>query len=81
MLRAPVTEENNIQCFFIIITPGTSISRPGDRFVSNAIVEATSRVNSAVNSTLSQLFDRSRHHTVSDLIAAFRSVDGYFLPI
>ncbi|XP_076462560.1 peroxidasin-like isoform X2 [Babylonia areolata] len=51
---------------------GSSISRPGDRFVSNAIVEARNRVNSAVNSTLAQLFDRSRHHTVSDLIAAFR---------
>ncbi|XP_070195291.1 peroxidasin-like isoform X2 [Littorina saxatilis] len=51
---------------------GTSVSRPGDRFVSNAIVEATNRVNSAVNNTLAQLFDRNRHHTVTDLIAAFR---------
>ncbi|KAK7488478.1 hypothetical protein BaRGS_00020263, partial [Batillaria attramentaria] len=51
---------------------GTSVSRPGDRFVSNAIVEATNRVNSAVNNTLAQLFDRNRHITVSDLIAAFR---------
>lgn len=51
---------------------GNSISRPGDRFVSNAIVEATNLVNTAVNNTLTQLFDRSRHHTVSDLIAAFR---------
>jgi hypothetical protein len=40
--------------------------------VSNAIAEARSRVNAAVNNTLTQLFDRSRHHTVSDLIAAFR---------
>lgn len=51
---------------------GNTISRPGDRFVANAIVEATARVNTAVNNTLIQLFDRSRHHTVSDLIAAFR---------
>ncbi|KAL8583777.1 hypothetical protein ACOMHN_036412 [Nucella lapillus] len=51
---------------------GNSIIRPGDRFVTNAIVEARQRVNSAVNNTLLQLFDRSRHHTVTDLIAAFR---------
>ena len=64
---------------FAVVAPGTSVSRPGDRFVSNAIVEATRRVNSAVNNTLIQLFDRSRHHTVSDLIAAFRLVPWHFM--
>ncbi|XP_021379773.1 peroxidasin homolog isoform X1 [Mizuhopecten yessoensis] len=44
----------------------------GDVFVRQAIREATNRVNVAINDTQRHLFDRSRQHTVQDLIAIFR---------
>uniref|UniRef100_A0A0B7AY06 Cell adhesion molecule-related/down-regulated by oncogenes n=1 Tax=Arion vulgaris TaxID=1028688 RepID=A0A0B7AY06_9EUPU len=51
---------------------GTNTARIGDQFVSNAIPQATRQVNSAVNTTISQLFDPTRSHTVQDLLSAFR---------
>ncbi|BFY99802.1 hypothetical protein BsWGS_02841 [Bradybaena similaris] len=57
---------------FLQVQGATSVGRIGDQFVSNAIPQATHQVNSAVNTTLSQLFNRNREHTVQDLLAAFR---------
>lgn len=51
---------------------GTSHASPGDRFVSNAIPEATNQVNFAINATLQRLFDSSRSHSVQDLLSALR---------
>ncbi|KAL5015945.1 hypothetical protein ScPMuIL_005534 [Solemya velum] len=45
---------------------------PGDNFVENAINQATHQVDSAINETLRRLFDRSRTHSVSDLLQIFR---------
>ncbi|KAH9490877.1 hypothetical protein Btru_034171 [Bulinus truncatus] len=46
--------------------------RAGDRFVSNAIPQATRQINHAINVTRSQLFNHSRVHSVQDLISAIR---------
>ncbi|KAK3796951.1 hypothetical protein RRG08_032253 [Elysia crispata] len=54
---------------------GVSRAHPGDRFVSNAIPEATSQVNFAINETLERLFDTSRTHSVQDLLSALRYPD------
>ncbi|CAL1540332.1 unnamed protein product [Lymnaea stagnalis] len=51
---------------------GANDARLGDRFVSNAIPQATHQVNHAINVTRSQLFNQSRTHTVQDLITAIR---------
>ncbi|KAL3869555.1 hypothetical protein ACJMK2_042223 [Sinanodonta woodiana] len=47
-------------------------SRIGDNFVDEAFREAYRSVNTAINETRNTLFDRSRKHTVKDLIALFR---------
>lgn len=46
--------------------------RPGDPFVLEAIRNATERVDSAINITRTELFDRSRTHNVGDLVSLFR---------
>ena len=46
--------------------------RPGDRFVNEAISSATTRVQNAINTTRSELFDRGKTHNVEDLLSLFR---------
>ncbi|XP_055887034.1 peroxidasin homolog [Biomphalaria glabrata] len=49
-----------------------TVSRAGDRFVSNAVPQATQQINYAINVTRNQLFNHSRVHSVQDLISAIR---------
>ncbi|XP_053395477.1 peroxidasin-like isoform X2 [Mercenaria mercenaria] len=49
-----------------------AVVRPGDRFVTEAISSATSRVENAINITRSELFDRGKTHNVEDLLSLFR---------
>ena len=59
------TALQNLMSQIDYLLPGANTARQGDRFVSNAIPQATNRVNFAINETLSELFDRSRSHSVS----------------
>ncbi|XP_041357097.1 peroxidasin-like isoform X2 [Gigantopelta aegis] len=61
-----------VRSISLLVQGVSSPSRPGDRFVSGAIHNATNSVNRAINNTVLQLFNRSRTHSVQDLMMIFR---------
>ncbi|KAJ8305369.1 hypothetical protein KUTeg_015914 [Tegillarca granosa] len=62
----------NVVTLHVLRSRGGIRIRDGDRFVEEAVRQARNQVNAAVNQTLTGLFDRSREHTVQDLISIFR---------
>ncbi|XP_064604306.1 peroxidasin-like isoform X2 [Liolophura sinensis] len=50
----------------------SNTSYPGDAFVRNSLQEAINSVDNAVNNTLTHLRDRSRTHSVQDLLQLVR---------
>lgn len=70
-----LSTEYNLTLFnfkFLFFSTESNRTFPGDNFVEHAINQATHQVNSAINETLTRLFDRSRTHSVSDLLQIFR---------
>ncbi|KAK3090062.1 hypothetical protein FSP39_008890 [Pinctada imbricata] len=67
--RNVITLQNSGRQRNIQIDQGTYL---GSQYVNSAVRQATNEVNQAINQTMRNLFDRSRQHTVQDLIAIFR---------
>ena len=58
--------------FPLFLIPAGRVTFPGDHLVNASVTEAISEVNKVFNNTLTQLYDRSRPRTPSDLLALFR---------
>ncbi|XP_059149392.1 peroxidasin homolog [Physella acuta] len=57
---------------FYLQIQGANTARVGDRFVRDAIPQATQQVNLAINLTQASLFNNTRTHSVHDLIKSIR---------
>ncbi|XP_071176932.1 peroxidasin-like isoform X1 [Mytilus edulis] len=51
---------------------GEEKTYPGNRFVQQAIEQATQRVDTAINQTRAQYFNKDKKHSVQDMLAIFR---------